>query len=61
MDVASLTLFLVPFLPFLLKLGNKAAEGAAEKFGVDAWEKAKAIWAKLYPKVATKPAVQEAI
>ncbi|MBD2078309.1 hypothetical protein H6F86_31365 [Phormidium sp. FACHB-592] len=61
MNIALLTAFLAPFLPFLLKLGEKASEKAAEKFGEDAWSKAKAIWAKLHPKVEAKAAAQEAV
>lgn len=53
-DVIILTKFLSPFLPYLLKLGDKAAEEAAKKLGGDAWEKAKAIWSKLRPKVEAK-------
>ncbi len=60
MDVAVLTTFLAPFLPSLMKLGNKAAEAAAGKFGEDAWNKAKAIWEKLHPKVEAKEAASEA-
>ncbi len=56
----TLTAFLTPFLPFLLKLGNKAAETAAGKFGEDAWTKAKAVWEKLHPKVEAKAAAKEA-
>jgi len=61
MDIASLTAFLAPFLPFLVKLGEKVTESIAEQFGADAWAKAKAIWAKLQPQVEAKPALQEAI
>lgn len=60
MDIAVLTAFLSPFLPSLLKLGEKAAEGAAAKFGEDGWNKAKAIWEKLHPKVEAKEAAKEA-
>lgn len=60
MDIALLTAFLAPFLPFLFKLGEKASEKAAEKFGEDAWGKAKAIWAKLHPKVEEKEEVKVA-
>jgi len=60
-DVIILTKFLSPFLPYLLKLGDKAAEEAAKKLGGDAWEKVKAIWAKLHPKVEAKPSAQEAL
>lgn len=55
MDVALLVKFLVPCLPFLMTVGNKAVEGASQKLGEDVWIKAKAIWAKLQPKVEAKP------
>ncbi len=52
MDVLALTTFLAPCLPFLLeKVGAPALNEAATKLGEDTWEKAKAIWAKLKPKV----------
>ncbi|MDX2242163.1 MAG: CHAT domain-containing protein [Leptolyngbyaceae cyanobacterium bins.302] len=54
MEIAVLTAFLAPFLPFLLRAGEKASEKAGEKFGEDAWNKAKAVWAKLHPKVEAK-------
>jgi hypothetical protein len=61
MDIAVLTAFLAPFLPSLMKLGNKAAETAAGKFGEDAWNKAKAVWEKLYPKVEAKEEAKVAV
>ncbi len=57
-DVAA---FLAPFLPYLLKAGEKAAEEAGKKLGGDAWDKAKSLWGKLRPRVEAKPAAQEAI
>lgn len=60
MDISVLTAFLSPFLPLLMKLGGKAAEGAASKFGEDSLNKAKAIWFKLQPKIEAKEAAQEA-
>ncbi|MFN3742605.1 MAG: hypothetical protein ACK4VW_08055 [Anaerolineales bacterium] len=51
--------FLSPFLPYLLKMGEQAAEEAGKKLGMDAWERAKALWGRLRPKVASKPALQE--
>ena len=64
MDVSIITTFLAPFLPYLLKAGEKATEEAGkklgEKFGGDAWERAKALWMKLSPKVQAKPAAIEA-
>jgi hypothetical protein len=57
--------FLAPFLPYLLKAGEGAAEEAGkklgEKAGGGAWDKAKALWAKLRPKAEAKPAAQEAV
>ena len=60
MDITVLTAFLAPFLPYLMNLGNKAVEGAAQKSGEDAWDKAKTIWEKLQPKVEAKEAALEA-
>ena len=60
MDIALLVKFLAPCLPYLLNVGNKAVEGASQKVGEDVWNKAKAIWAKLYPKVEAKEAAKEA-
>jgi hypothetical protein len=65
MDVAflakSLTVFLGPFLPYLIKMGEKAAEDVSSKFTAGAWDKAKTLWGKLQPKVAAKPIVQAAV
>ncbi len=61
MDIAVLTAFLAPFLPFLMKLGNKVAEGAAQKSGEDGWDKAKAVWEKLHPKVEAKEEAKVAV
>lgn len=63
-EIATLTAFISPFLPFLLKLGTKAAEKATDtaagKFGEAAWSKAQAVWEKLSPKVEAKEAAKEA-
>jgi hypothetical protein len=60
MEIATLTAFLSPFLPTLLKLGGKALEKATEsasgKFGEAAFAKAQAIWGKLSPNVEVKKA-----
>ena len=56
----SITVFLSPFLPYLIKAGEKAAEDVGSQLGTDAWQKAKALWSKLYPKMADKPAAIEA-
>jgi hypothetical protein len=47
MDIVALTTLLIPCSPFLIKLGEKAAESASSKIGTDAWETAKKIWDKL--------------
>jgi hypothetical protein len=39
--------FLAPFLPYLLKAGEKAAEEAGRNLGAAAWEQAQALWARL--------------
>jgi Flp pilus assembly protein TadD len=65
MDIVTLTAFISPFLPFLVKLGDKATakatETIAEKFSESAWTKAQAIWEKLSPKVEGKEAAKEAV
>jgi hypothetical protein len=65
MEIATLTAFISPFLPFLLKLGgkatDKAAESAAAKFGEAAWVKAQSIWEKLRSKVESKESAKEAV
>lgn len=64
MDVSALAAaavaYLAPFLPYLLKAGEKAAEEGGKKLGAEAWEKAKAVWARLGSKVEAKPAAIEA-
>ncbi|MDB9309793.1 hypothetical protein PN471_14335 [Aphanizomenon sp. CS-733/32] len=60
MDIAVIVKFLAPCLPFLMTMGNKAAEGASQKVGEDVWNRAKVIWAKLQPKIEAKEAAKEA-
>ena len=54
MDVNALaqqvTAYLVPFMPYLAKVGEKAAEEAGKKMGADAWELAKSLWMKVRPR-----------
>lgn len=65
MEIATLTAFISPFLPFLLKLGTKATEKATEtaagKFGEAAWSKAQAVWEKLSPKVEANEVAKQAM
>jgi hypothetical protein len=56
----ALTLYLAPFLPYLLKAGEKAAEEAGKKLGEESWNKAKSLWSKLRPKVEAKSSALEA-
>jgi hypothetical protein len=64
MDITSLVSYLVPklipCLPYLLKFGEKAGDGAAEEAGKDMWSKAKEIWAKLRPKAEANKKVNDA-
>jgi hypothetical protein len=53
--------FLGPFLPYLVKVGEKAAEEAGKQLGVSAWERARALWNKLRPEVEAKQAVGKAV
>jgi len=61
LQIDELLRFLTPFLPYLLKVGEKAAEEAGKKLGEAAWDRAKALWAHLRPKVEAKPTAQEAV
>ncbi len=64
----NLVAFLSPFLPYLLKAGDKAVEKMGEQVGEKlapglgkrAWQTAQTVWGKLRPKVQAKPAAQEA-
>jgi len=57
---SSLTTALVPFLPYLLKAGEKAAEETGKKAVDQSLEWAKSIWTKLKPGVEAKPEALEA-
>src|SRR5919202_6772961 len=54
MDITTLMALLSPCLPFLMKLGQKAAESASGKIGEDSWNTAKKICDKLQPKIEAK-------
>ncbi len=58
--VTSIVSFLAPYLPFLLNVGGKVLEGSYQQAGADGWDKAKAIWGKLQPKLEAKEAAREA-
>lgn len=61
MDATQLTIFLSPFLPFLMKLGQTNTESTSKKFGEPAWHQAQQIWNLLYPKIEAKAAAKEAV
>jgi hypothetical protein len=53
---------LVPALPHLIgQLGEKASEQAEEQLGAEAWDCAKAVWAKLRPRVDASPTASEIV
>lgn len=60
MEVAALTAFLAPFLPTLVRAGEKAVEKAADAVSDEAFAYAKKLWEKLKPGVEAKPAAKEA-
>lgn len=50
--ITALATFLAPCLPFLWeKAGAHALESAANQIGQDTWNKAQAVWEKLFPKI----------
>jgi hypothetical protein len=51
---------LAPFLPHLLRAGESAAEEAAKALGSEAGQWAKALWARLSPKVDERPVARDA-
>ncbi|WP_322816834.1 hypothetical protein [Chloroflexus sp.] len=55
-----LVAFLAPFLPYLLKAGETAAEEAGKNLSTEGWNWAKVLWQKLQLKIAGKAAAQEA-
>jgi hypothetical protein len=52
--------FLMPLLPYLLKVGDKAAEEVGKKIGGEGWDRAKALWDKLRHKKNVEQVAQTA-
>jgi hypothetical protein len=52
--------FLLPLLPYLLKVGDKAAEEVGKKIGGEGWDRAKALWERLRRKKAVEQVAQTA-
>ena len=65
MDIAMLakdvTTMVLPLMPFLVKAGEKAAEMAAQEIVKGGWDKAKALWQRLWQGREKKGAVAEAV
>jgi hypothetical protein len=53
--------FLAPFLPFLARATQQAAEEASKQLGAEAWKRARTIWMSLRPSLETHPEVKDAI
>lgn len=56
----SVTSVLSIALPYLLKMADKAAEEIAKHLGGEAWDKVKALWSKIRPKLESQPAALDA-
>jgi hypothetical protein len=54
-------MFLAPFLPRLLAVGEAIVEDAEQELREQGWEQAKAIWQRLGPKVDERPSAREAV
>lgn len=54
-----LTTFLAPFLPYLVRKGEAVADKAIDALGGAAWERARALWGKLRPRIEEKEAARE--
>jgi hypothetical protein len=52
---------LAPFLPFLVHMGQEAAEQAGRQLSADAWDDAKALWDRLAGRLEERPAAAEAV
>jgi hypothetical protein len=55
------TALLVPLLPYLKEAGGKVAEAVTHKLEASVWERAKALWGKLRPRVEAKESGREAV
>jgi hypothetical protein len=56
---AVLATFLAPFLPYLVRTGEAVADRAIETLGGAAWKRARALWAKLGPRIEETEAARE--
>jgi hypothetical protein len=58
---AVLATFLAPFLPYLVRKGEAVADKAIDTLGGAAWERARAMWGKLRPRIDEKEAAREVV
>ena len=56
-----LTTIIAPFVPYLVRMGERSAEEAGRRLGEGAWEQAKALWGKLGDRLQERPVVIETI
>lgn len=59
-SVSQLVAMVAPALPYLMQKVDQAADAAVEKLGRKAWEHARGLWAKLWPRIEDKEAAREA-
>jgi hypothetical protein len=53
--------FLMPALPFLVKIGEDVASDAVKKIGHDAWNKAVFLWSKLQSKMIDNASLRQSV
>ena len=61
MEIAALTTFLAPLLPYFVQAGQKVAGRAADAIGEEAANYAEKLWQRLRPGVESKPEAKEAV
>jgi hypothetical protein len=52
---------LIPFLPYLLRIGDAAADEVGRRMGAAGWERAQALWERLYPRRSVEPVAQAVV
>jgi hypothetical protein len=55
------TSLLTPFLPFLVRFGERAADEAGSQAGLAGWEQAKGLWVRLRPRLKDHSAMEHAV
>jgi hypothetical protein len=60
-EIAALTSFLAPLLPYVVQAGQKVAGKAADVIGEEAANYAEKLWQRLRPGVESKPAAKVAV